>query len=76
MTRKHLNNRIERDHAALKRLLRTMRGFRDLASAKTTLKGIETFRAIRKAEFEKATKGIENEIAFVENLFQDAARRP
>ena len=71
--RKHLNNRIESDHAALKRLLRPMRGFRDLASAKATLKGIETFRAIRKAEFEGATKGVANEIAFVQNLFKIAA---
>ena len=31
VTRKHLNNRIESDHAALKRLLRPMRGDRDLA---------------------------------------------
>ena len=73
LTRKHLNNRIESDHAALKRLLRPMRGFRDLASAKATLQGIETFRAIRKAEFEGATKGVANEIAFVENLFKIAA---
>jgi transposase, IS6 family len=73
VTRKHLNNRIESDHAALKRLLRPMRGFRDLASAKATLKGIETFRAIRKAEFDRATKGVPNEIAFVENLFKLAA---
>ncbi|QYZ72208.1 IS6 family transposase [Neotabrizicola shimadae] len=73
LTRKHLNNRIESDHAALKRLLRPMRGFRDLASAKATLKGIETFRAIRKAEFEAATKGVANEIAFTADLFQDAA---
>jgi IS6 family transposase len=50
-----------------------MRGFRDLASAKATLKGIETFRAIRKAEFVGATKGVANEIAFVENLFTLAA---
>jgi IS6 family transposase len=72
LTRKHLNNRIKSDHAALKRLLRPMRGFRDLALAKATLKGIETFRAIRKAEFDGATKGVANEIAFTAKLFQDA----
>ena len=58
------------DHAALKRLLRPIRGFRDLASAKATLKGIETCRAIRKAGFEGATKGAANEITFVESLFK------
>ena len=73
VTRKHLNNRIESDHAALKRLLRPTRGFRDLSSAKAALQGIEAFRAIRKAEFEGATKGVANEIAFVENLFKIAA---
>lgn len=73
VTRKHLNNRTESDHAALKRLLRPMRGFRNLASAKATLEGIETFRAIRKAEFDGATKGVANEIAFVEKLFKLAA---
>ncbi|MFN6006296.1 MAG: DDE-type integrase/transposase/recombinase [Paracoccaceae bacterium] len=40
VTRTHLNNRIESDHAALKRLLRPTRGFRDPSSAKATLKGI------------------------------------
>ena len=60
-----MNNRIESDHAARKRLLRPMRNFRDRASAKSTLKGFETFRAIRRAEFEGATKGVANEIAFV-----------
>lgn len=73
VTRKHLNNRIESDHAALKRLLRPMRDFRDLASVKATLKGIETFRAIRKAEFDGTTKGVANEIVFTADLFQDAA---
>ncbi len=63
VTRKHLNNRIESDHSALKRLLRPMRSFRDISSGKATLKGIETCRAIRKAD----------EIAFDANLFQDAA---
>jgi IS6 family transposase len=70
VTRKHLNNRFESDHAALKGLLRPMRGFRDLASAKATLKGIETFRAITKAEFDGPTKGVASEVAFVENLFK------
>lgn len=51
-----------------------MRGFRNLCSAKATLKGIETFRAIRKAEFEGATTSVANEIAFVESLFKLAAR--
>ena len=73
VTRKHLNNRIESDHAALKRLLRPMRGFRDLSSAKATLNAIAAFRAIRKAEFDGTTRGVAQDIAFVADLFQDAA---
>ena len=38
--KKYKNNRIESDHATLKRLLRTGKGFRRLHSAKVTLKGI------------------------------------
>ncbi|NSY41333.1 DDE-type integrase/transposase/recombinase [Leisingera sp. ANG59] len=40
--RKYLNNRIERDHAALKQRLRPMRGFQTLAAAKAALAGIGT----------------------------------
>jgi IS6 family transposase len=50
--RKHLNNRIEGDHGALKQLLRPKRGFRSLTAAKNTLKGIETLRAIKKGHFQ------------------------
>ncbi len=49
--RKHLNNRIEGDHGALKQLLKPKRGFRSLMAVKNTLKGIETLRAIKKGHF-------------------------
>jgi len=49
--RKHFNNRIEADHAALKQLLKPKRSFRTLTAAKSTLKGIETYRAIKKGHF-------------------------
>lgn len=39
--RKYHNNRIESDHAALKKVITLMRGFRSLKAAKATLKGIE-----------------------------------
>lgn len=71
--RKYLNNRIESDHAALKQRLRPMRGFRTLAGAKAALAGIETFRTIRKGQFENCETGVINEIDFVAKLFQDAA---
>ncbi len=71
--RKHLNNRIESDHAALKRLLGRSQSFRSLRSAKATLAGVETLRTIKKGQFENCEPGVHNEIAFIRNLFADAA---
>lgn len=71
--RKYLNNRIESDHAALKQRLRPMRGFQTLAGAKAALAGIETFRTIRKGQFENCKTGVINEIAFIAKLFPEAA---
>ena len=71
--RKYLNNRIESDHAALKQRLRPMRGFQTLAGAKAALAGTETFRTIRKGQFENCETGAINEIAFIAKLFQEAA---
>lgn len=69
----YLNNRIESDHAAIKQRLRPMRGFQTMAGAKAALAGIETFRTIRKGQFESCRTGVENEIDFVAKLFPEAA---
>ena len=71
--RKHLNNRIEGDHGALKQLLKPKRGFRSLTAAKNTLKGIETHRAIKKGHFANNELGVLNEVRFVADLFNSAA---
>lgn len=71
--RKHLNNRIEGDHGALKQLLKPKRGFRSLTAAKYTLKGIETHRAIKKGHFANTELGVLNEVRFVAELFNSAA---
>ncbi len=67
--RKHLNNRIESDHAALKKVITPMRGFRSLKTAKATLKGIEAIRMIVKGGVYNRTPGVRGEITFIENLF-------
>ncbi|WP_043920290.1 IS6 family transposase [Jannaschia aquimarina] len=72
VTRKHLNNRIESDHAVLQHRLTPMRGLQSLRTAKATLKGVETFRAIRNGHFAGCERGVANEIVFVRNLFSDA----
>ena len=50
--RKYRNNRIESDHAALKRLPGIRQSFRTLASAKATPKGVETIRTIKNGHIE------------------------
>jgi putative transposase len=50
---KHLNNIVEQDHRAVKRLVRPMLGFK--SSAHVTLTGIELMHMIRKGQLR--TKG-------------------
>ena len=46
-TSKYLNNVIEADHRALKRVIRPTRGFQRMTTAYATLKGFEVMRMIR-----------------------------
>jgi putative transposase len=47
---KYLNNIVEQDHRAIKRLVRPMPGFKSLRSAAATLAGIELMHMIRKGQ--------------------------
>lgn len=71
--RKWRNNRIESDHAALKRLLGTRQPFRSLSSAKATIMAIKTIRTIKNGHIENDQPGVQGEIDFVRNLFSEAA---
>jgi transposase-like protein len=46
----YLNNRIEQDHRAVKRRIRSMLGFKSIASARTILGGIEMVHMMRKGQ--------------------------
>ena len=46
----YLNNRLEQDHRAIKRLMRPMLGFKSFRSAAVTLVGIEPMHMIRKGQ--------------------------
>ena len=46
----HLNNRIEQDHRAVKRRVRSMLGFKSMASAQAILGGIEMIHMMRKGQ--------------------------
>ena len=48
---KYLNNIVEQDHRAIKRVTRPMLNFKSFRSAKTILAGIELMHMIRKGEF-------------------------
>ncbi len=47
---KYLNNIVEQDHRAIKRLTRPMLGFKSFRSAAVTLAGIELMHMIRKGQ--------------------------
>ncbi|WP_036242577.1 IS6 family transposase [Methylobacter luteus] len=47
---KYLNNLIEQDHRAIKRIIRPMLGFKSFRSARITLQGIELMHMIKKGQ--------------------------
>jgi len=47
---KYLNNLVEQDHRAVKRIVRPMLGFKSFWAACCTIAGIETMHAIRKGQ--------------------------
>ena len=53
---KYLNNIVEQDHRAIKRLTRPMLGFKSFWSAAITLAGIELMHMIRKGQLQGSGK--------------------
>ncbi len=51
---KYLNNLIEQDHRAIKRIINPMKGFKSFASAKATLVGVELHHILRKWQYADA----------------------
>jgi transposase-like protein len=47
---KYLNNLVEQDHRAVKRIVRPMLGFKSFWSARCTIAGIEVIHGIRKRQ--------------------------
>jgi putative transposase len=50
---KYLNNIVEQDHRAIKRMIRPMLGFKSWHSARILLAGIETMHMIRKRQLDR-----------------------
>jgi transposase, IS6 family len=72
-TSKYLNNIIEADHGALKRVIRPTRGFQRIKTARPILKGFEVMRMIRRGHCGLAQRGVTGEIRLVHQLFGFAA---
>jgi transposase-like protein len=72
-TSKYLNNIIEADHGALKRVIRPTRGFQRMKTARAALKGFEVMRMIRRGHCILARPGAKSEIRLVNQLFGLAA---
>jgi putative transposase len=54
---KYLNNVVEQDHRAIKRIVKPMMGFKDFRCARIILSSIEVMHMIRKGQM-KTSKGI------------------
>ena len=72
-TSKYLNNIIEADHGALKRVIRPTRGFQRMKTAYATIKGFEVMRMIRRGHCVLPQPGPTGEIRLVNQLFGLAA---
>ena len=62
---------VEADHGKLKRLIRSVRGFKTMKTAYATIKGIEVMRALRKGQAAAFAiqDGIVGEVRIVERAF-------
>jgi transposase-like protein len=72
-TSKYLNNIIEADHGALKRMIRPTRGFQRMKTASTTLKGFVVMRMVRRGHCMLRHAGVTGEIGLVNQMFGLAA---
>ncbi len=72
-TSKYLNNIIEADHGALKRVIRPTRGFQRMKTAYATIKGFEVMRMIRRGHCILPESGVTGEIRLLNQMFDLAA---
>jgi putative transposase len=61
---KYLNNIVEQDHRAIKRMTRPMLGFKSFWSAAITLAGIELMHMIRKGQLQSCAGGLTHAAQF------------
>ena len=66
---KYLNNLIEQDHRAVKRIVRPMLGFKSFRCARALIAGIETMHMIKKGQFD----AIKDKVSSAANQFYSLA---
>jgi len=67
---KYLNNIVEQDHRALKRLVNPGMGFGSFNTARRTLRGYEAMNMSRKRQIQGVEKGdIQAQVEFVDQIF-------
>jgi transposase, IS6 family len=72
-TSKYLNNILEADHGALKRVIRPTRGFQSMKTAAATLTGFEIMRMFRRSHCIQRKRQATGEIRLISQLFGLAA---
>ena len=70
---KYLNNIIEADHGALKRVIRPASSFHRMKTASATIGGFEVMRMIHRGHCVLSQPGVVGEIRLVSQLFGLAA---
>jgi len=70
----YLNNIIEQDHRAIKRLVNAKQGFRKFQSARRTIQSYEAMHIIRKGQVRWLSgRGVRRQNRFINELFEVAA---
>ena len=71
---KYLNNIVEQDHRAIKRLVKPGMGFGSFNTARRTIRGYEIMNMMRKGQVLRVPKGaIKERILFINRIFEVAA---
>ena len=67
---KYLNNIVEQDHPAIKRLVKPGMGFGSFNTARRTIKGYEIMNMLRKGQMRKVEKGaVRERVLFINQVF-------
>jgi len=67
--KKYLNNIIDPDHQAIKRLMKAGTGFKSFNTARRTLRGYEAMNMVRKGQIQGVEKDLIGQVCFIHQLF-------